>query len=210
MTHADPAPDTSSTDAERIREAIEAWQAQQTDAPPPPMPVRRPVPPAIELEITIAEAFAGVRRPWKPRGEDSVSLALPAGLRDAEQVEIPGAERTLTARIRIAPEPDRAVIGDDLWLTLAVDPHLLEDGGRVEVETPSGRRNVWVPRALPQDARLRIKGCGLPARDDAPAGHVYVKLVPDPSLAGSAARALLDRFAATWTAEQAGLRRAVG
>jgi curved DNA-binding protein len=208
MTHADPAP--SSSDAERIREAIEAWQAQQTDAPPPPVPVRRPVAPPLVLEITIAEAFAGVRRPWKPRGEASVALALPAGLRDGEQVEITRDERPLTARIRIAPEPDRAVVGDDLWLTLAVDPHLLEDGGRVEVETPYGRRNVWAARGLPLDAKLRLKDCGLPARGEAPAGHAFVKLVPDPTLSGSAARALLDRFAATWTSEEAGLRQAVG
>ena len=121
-----------------------------------------------------------------------------------------GADATpLSVRIRITPEPGRAIVGNDLRLTLAVDPQLIERGGRVEVDTPYGARTIWTPPALPAGALHRIRDCGLPARGERSQGHAFVRLEPDPGLSDRIARALLDRFAAAWTPD-APMRRAAG
>ena len=163
-----------------------------------------------ELEISVDEAFQGVARDGEIAGLGRIGLRLPAGLRDGDLVKLDpgrGGREPLSVRVRIAAEPGRTVEGDDLRLTLAVDPQLIEDGGRVTVETPYGARTIWTPPAMPAGALHRIRDCGLPARGDRPQGHAFVRLQPDPALSGRIARALLDRFAAAWTPD-APMRRA--
>jgi curved DNA-binding protein len=155
-----------------------------------------------ELEISIDEAFLGVARDCEIAGLGRIGVRLPAGLRDGDLVELEtgrGGRAPLSVRVRITPEPGRAILGNDLRLTLAVDPQLIERGGRVEVDTPYGLRTIWTPPALPASALHRIRDCGLPARGERSQGHAFVRLEPDPGLSGRIARALLDRFATAWT-----------
>jgi curved DNA-binding protein len=193
-------PDREGGDAERFRLVIEAYrllQAQNlTRAPRPERPKPEP-----ELEISIDEAFEGVARMAEIKGAGRVGVRLPAGMRTGDLVSLPiqGRAKPLERRIRIVSEPGRAVVGDDLWLTVPVDPFIIEDGGRVEVDTPYGARTVWAPRGLPKGAMVRVKDCGLPAHDGHRQGHAFLKLSPDPALAEGGARDLLDRFASAWT-----------
>jgi len=162
-----------------------------------------------ELEISIDEAFEGVARDCEIAGLGRIGVRLPAGLRDGDLVELAagrGGREPLSVRVRIAAEPNRAIVGNDLRLTVAVDPRLIEDGGRVSVETPYGARTIWAPPALPASALHRIRDCGLPARGERSQGHAFVRFEPDPGLSGRIARALLDRFATAWTPD-APLRR---
>ena len=163
-----------------------------------------------ELEISIDEAFQGVARDGEIAGLGRIGVRLPAGLRDGDLVQLEagrGGREPLSVRVRIAAEPGRAIAGNDLRLTLAVDPQLIEHGGRVEVDTPYGARTIWAPPGLPAGALHRIRDCGLPARGERSQGHAFVRLEPDPALSGRIARALLDRFAAAWTPD-APMRRA--
>ena len=166
--------------------------------------------PEPELEISIDEAFQGVARDCEIVGVGRIGVRLPAGLRDGDRFELDtrrGGRAPLFLRIRIAAEPDQTIEGDDLRLTLAVDPQLITDGGRVEVETPYGPRMMWTPPARPEGALLKLSDCGLPARGERPQGHAFVRLAPDPALSGRIAGDLLDRFAAAWTPD-APMRRA--
>lgn len=166
--------------------------------------------PEPELEIGIDEAFQGVARDCELAGIGRIGVRLPAGLRNGDRVELEtgrGGREPLSVRVRIAAEPGRAIDGDDLRLTVSVDPQLIEDGGRIEIETPYGARTIWTPPALPAGALHRIRDCGLPARGSRPQGHAFVRLEPDPALSGRIAHALLDRFAAAWTPD-APMRRA--
>jgi curved DNA-binding protein len=192
-------PDFDGGDAERFRLVIEAYRLlEETGTRLAPAP-RRAASTIPEFEISIDEAFAGVSRTVQVKGAKPMGVRLPPGMRSGDIVHRPGSGGGQGFRIKIVSEPNRAVLGCDLWITLPVDPHILEDGGRIEAETPYGKRNVWAPRGLPAEAMLRVKDCGLPPREGYPQGHAYLKLVPDAALTGSLARALLDRFAATWT-----------
>src|SRR3569623_329418 len=153
-------PDGEAGDEERFRRVIEAYrllqklQALRALAAPlkpaaPEAPAREAPPPV--LEISIAEAMTGLARTLRLPDGSSAPVRLPAGLRNDEKVRLKGRGpegSDLYLRVRIAAEPNRAVVGDDLYLTVAVDPRALNEGGRVEIETPPGPKSAWTPESL--------------------------------------------------------------
>jgi len=204
-------PDGEAGDEERFRRVIEAYrllqklQALRALAAPlkpaaPETPAREAPPPV--LEISIAEAMTGLARTLRLPDGSSAPVRLPAGLRNDEKVRLKGRGpegSDLYLRVRVAAEPNRAVVGDDLYLTVAVDPRALSEGGRVEIETPTGTKSAWIPKAFPQDGRLRLRGEGLPARGARKAGDLYVRPAPAETRPAEGARARLGRFARAWT-----------
>jgi curved DNA-binding protein len=192
-------------DPERFRQVIEAYRTLQR-LEEARAPLREPPPPRPEdqiqlLEITPQEAFAGLARSVRLPNGRSLGLRLPGGLRNGAPVRLKGQGKggaDLFLRVRIVAEGDWSAAGDDLWLTVRVDPRVLSDGGRLEVETLAGPRSVWVPRGLSEPARLRLKGLGLPPAAERPRGHLYLKLEAEEAGAFSGARERLRRFARAW------------
>ena len=93
------------------------------------------------------------------------------------------------------------VRGHDLWITADVPARVLAEGGRVAIETPLGRRIIWLTAKAGERKLVRLVGQGLPARGRHPAGHMFLRLSPAAKGAtDSAARTLLRRFAAAWAA----------
>lgn len=206
-------PDQSGGDAELFRQIIEAWaiiqavhaeRSERQASRPPPRAFVPPEPAPLIVVISPLQAVTGARievaRPGTP-----LRLTLPPGVRSAEVVTFPGAGddgTDLKAPVLIRPGEGLSVLGDDLYMDWAVHPRLLEDGGRIEVETWAGPRQAWVAPALTSPARLRLKGLGLPARGERPCGHLLVTLVPSQD-APTAAELLRDRFCREWTPERA-------
>ena len=85
-------------------------------------------------------------------------------------------------------------------VTVKVAPGLLKKGGRVSLDTPFGRRAVWIDRKAAERGLVRLEGQGLPARGARSRGHLFLRLAAAQGLADSAALALLRRFAAAWAA----------
>ena len=92
------------------------------------------------------------------------------------------------------------VRGDDVWMSVKISPATMKRGGRVAVDTPFGRRIVWIDRKAGERGLVRLEGQGLPARGKRPRGHLFLRLAAAASVADSAALALLRRFAAAWAA----------
>jgi len=194
-------PDRSGGGAERFRQVVEAYHRLravqpiageriiQPPAPYEPEATTVAVGPAVALRGGFAEhRFADGRR---------IRVRLPAGLRHGDTVRAGGAALTVV----LVGSPDMLVRGDDIWLTAAVAPRLLEEGGRVALDTPLGRRIVWLTRKAGERKLVRLVGQGLPARGRHRQGHLFLRLAPAPAgQADSAARALLRRFAAAWAA----------
>ena len=205
-------PDLPGGDAERFRQLIAAWalvQAHQATAQPAPTrrtapPFTAPEPAPLIVVISPEQALAGARIKVERAGSP-LWLIVPAGVRSGDTVTFPNASddgADLTAPILIRPSADLRVIGDDLYMDFAVSPRLLEDGGRIEIETWAGLHQAWVAPDLRQPARLRLKGLGLPARDERPQGHLFVTLVPRLD-APTASELMRDRFCRDWTPERA-------
>lgn len=194
-------PDRAGGGAERFRRAVEAYRilqgaqaraAERMVQPPAPRP-----PQAAVLRIDPLVALRGGHGEHRLADGRLIRVRLPPGLRAGDTVRAAGAE----LQVALVGTPELLVRGDDLWVTAAVPPRLLVDGGRVALETPLGRRIVWLTRKAGERKLIRLAGQGLPARGRHAQGHLFLRLATHPAgQADSAARALLRRFTAAWAA----------
>ena len=196
-------PDQPGGDEARFRRVIAAWRLLQAETPAPALepPPARPAPLPV-VSIAPLEALRGGRIHVEVGGR-SLRLRVPAGMRSGEHLRLrggaaDGADLHLPVLIRAAD--GLSVLGDDLYMTWPTPPRLIEDGGRVEIETHAGPRSAWLtPRQ--QTLRLQLRGLGLPARGPRPAGHLFVTLEPSTD-APSSAEDLLVRFTRVWTPDR--------
>ncbi len=190
-------PDRPSGDAARFRAVLDAYHLLQGK---PSLPALTPEPavekPAEVLAISPRVALSGGSVLSPSQGGKRIRLTLPAGLRADDMVR--AGERIF--RVAIVEADDMQVRGHDLWLTAAIDPSVLEEGGKVAVETPLGRRIVWITERAGERGLVRLPGQGLPARSGHPRGDLFLRLEPAAMINESGARALLRRFAAAWAA----------
>jgi curved DNA-binding protein len=199
-------PDRKGGDAERFREVVEAFhilqgprpaQPRQVAPPPAAVPARAAPTGSTVLSVPPLTALNGGVLDHVLSDGRKIRLTLPAGLRAGDTVRAGDSELTVTIR----GDAGMLVRGDDLWIDVKVDPRLLAEGGRVAVETPLGRRVVWVTRKAGERGLIRLVGQGLPARGRWREGHLFLRLTPlADRKVDSAARTLLRRFTAAWAA----------
>lgn len=188
-------PDRPGGDAARLRAVIEAHDLLRSRLPP----LALSPPPSPILTITPAEAMSGLRRPV--RGADGAPriARLPAGLRAGDRVRLGGEVMT----VAVGSHGGLSVIGDHLCARLEAEAALLRQGGVVQVETPTGRRELRVTRQDAVRGLARLAGAGLPARGRRPQGDLLVWLKPAEAAAepeATPARVKRRRFAAAWAA----------
>ena len=198
-------PDQAGGDAERFRRVIAAYRLIQAHAPARPSlaaPAERPTPRPV-LGLSPMQALAGARVELR-LGARTVRVAVPAGLRTGEHLRLRGGATDgsdLYLAVLIRPEDGVSVMGDDLFMSWPTPSRLMDEGGRVEIETHAGARSAWITPEMAAPARVRFKAMGLPARGPHPAGHLFVTLTPS-SEAPSAAEDLLVRFTRAWAPER--------
>lgn len=158
-------------------------------------PATPAAPDKLTLEITPDLAVLGGDLTADAPGGRRLKIQLPPGLRPGDLV------RAGRDAFEVVVRGDGAIVrGDDLWITLKVEPGLLVDGGRVTVTTPRGERTAWVSRKAAARALVRLPGEGLPAREHHRQGDLFVRLAAGAARAESPARVLLRQFAAAWAA----------
>lgn len=195
-------PDRPGGAPERFRRVVAAYGLLQEAAPeilaPSPAPIFRPgrIVPARRLAITPLIAWAGGSTERVTGDGRTLRIRLPPGLRAGDVIRAD--EEKL--EIEVTAEPGMQVRGHDLWLTVEAPARTLQDGGSLAVNTPFGRRVLWVTKKAGERRLLRAPDLGLPARGRHPQGHLFVRLTPKTGTLDSAARALLRRFAADWAA----------
>lgn len=192
-------------DETRFRRTIAAWrllQATGVTALALAAPARRPAEVPV-VGISPIQALKGGHADVR-LGARTLRVRIAPGLRTGDHVRLKsGADdgADLHLPILIRPIDGLSALGGDLHMTSPAAARLLEDGGRVEIETHAGPRSAWVAPGLTTPVRLRLRGLGLPARGTRAAGHLFVTLTPNAD-APSAAEALLTRFTRAWTPER--------
>ena len=176
------------------------FAAARTTAAPPPPP--RPPPRILRLSIDLAEAIFGGQRPVEAAPGRRLQVRLPAGVRSGEQLRLKGAGddgSDVLVRVDLRLEPGVSLKGQDIWLEVSAPARRLREGQKLEVDTPRGRRAFAAPKTIEEEALVRLKGEGLPARGRHPQGDLILrlKLAPEPR---PGARELLKRFSARWAA----------
>ncbi len=198
-------PDLPGGDDDRFRRVIAAWrQIQEEGGGLTPLAAPKASPEALPVVgITALQAVTGGKTTVQ-LGAKRLKITVAAGMRTGDHLRLRGAASDgadLYLPILIRPVDGLSVLGDDLHMSWAVAPRLIEDGGRVEIDTYAGTRGAWVTPGLTVPVRIRLRDMGLPARGNRPAGHLFVTLNPSED-APSAAEHLLARFTRVWTPER--------
>jgi curved DNA-binding protein len=183
-------PDRPGGAADRFRQVLAAHRLLQATAN---LPALIPPPPEACVEIDPLTALRGGEA---TTADGRLRLRIPAGARHGERLNATGE----VVAVRIAASEAIQVRGSDIWMTVQVADFLLEEGGRASVETPLGRKVLWIGRKTAERRLLRLEGQGLPARGDYPQGSLFIRLAPDEAAPESPARAQLRKFAAAWAA----------
>ncbi|MET0294969.1 MAG: DnaJ C-terminal domain-containing protein [Phenylobacterium sp.] len=183
--------------AEAFREVVEAYHLlQRTPGKPRPAKAARSWSAReskTELVISPEVAVLGGEVEHAADGGRRLRLTLPAGLRAGDKVRADGVELPVVIR----GDGELIVRGDDLWITARIPAKLLAQGGKLAVETPLGRRVVFITEKASAQALVRLQGQGLPARGRHRQGHLFVRLEPGEAEPASTLR---RRFTAAWAA----------
>lgn len=196
-------PSTAGGDAERFRKVIAAWRLIQDGNRPLALAgptLRPPSPPVVAIGPT--DALNGGQVAVRLAGR-TLNIHLPKGLRSGDHLRLRGAgaggaDVYLPVLIRAAD--GLRVLGDDLFMDWPVPTRLMEDGGRLEIDTHAGARSAWIV-AGQAPLSLRLRDLGLPARGSRRQGHLFVNLQPSDDIP-SAAEDLLVRFTRVWTPDR--------
>lgn len=196
-------PDTPGGSEARFRKVIAAWRLiQQETAPLALAPPTRAAPLRPVVGLSPDAALHGGEVTVR-LGRRSLRVRVPPGLRSGEHLRLRGAGdggSDLFLPVLVRGDGRLSAVGDDLYMTCPVPIRLLEDGGRLEIQTHAGARSAWLV-AGHQPLRLRLRGLGLPARGSRAQGHLFVTLEPSED-APSAAEDLLIRFTRVWTPDR--------
>jgi len=196
-------PEAAGGSEARFRKTIAAWRLLQRQTAPLALAAPTARPPAAPV-LTISPLDTLTGGAVKIRlGDRTLRVHLPAGMRTGEHLRLKAAGadgNDLYLPVLVRSANGLSAIGDDLYMSCSVPPRLLEDGGRLEIETHAGSRSAWLV-AGHQPLRLRLKGLGLPARGTRLQGHLFVTLEPSED-APSAAEDLLIRFTRVWTPDR--------
>lgn len=117
---------------------------------------------------------------------DTIRVNIPPGAEPGKRIRLrgkgeagvrggPAGDLFITPRIR--PHPILTRTGRDLTMELPITVGEALRGAVVEVPTPSGTIGVKIPAGAQSGQQLRIKGKGVAAHGQTPAGDLYLRLM---------------------------------
>ena len=137
-----------------------------------------------DIMVTLEEAMRGsvrevnVRRPvGRATKTETYQVRIPPGVTEGQKLRIAGRGEAgsgggesgdLYLRVRLAKHPDFDVDGHDLIYEAELAPWEAVLGAEISVPALDGRVNIKIPAGTQSGQKLRVRGRGLPARDN---GH---------------------------------------
>jgi len=145
-----------------------------------------------ELTVTLEEVLHGAEKAISLRQNgqaQSVSVKVPKGIETGKRLRLSGKGAPspsggppgdLYLKIQVAPHPVFERVDDDLVIERRISFSEACLGTTVEVTTLNGKKyNVKIPAGAQQDAKLRIKGHGLPSGPIGHRGDILVRIAID-------------------------------
>jgi molecular chaperone DnaJ len=117
---------------------------------------------------------------------DTIRFNIPPGAEPSKRIRLRGKGEAgmrggppgdLYIIPRIRPHPLLTRSGKDLSMDLPITIGEAVRGATVEVPTPMGKLNVKIPAGAQSGQQLRLKGKGVPAHGQSPAGDLYLRLM---------------------------------
>lgn len=142
-----------------------------------------------QLSVTLDDVMNGANKniSLRKNGEiQNVSVKVPAGIETGKKLRLKGKGGAappggipgdLFLKVEVLPHDSYSREGDDLIMPIQIEFSEACLGTQVEITTLEGKKfSVKVPPGTPSDAKLRIKGHGLPHGPYGDRGDIYVKI----------------------------------
>ena len=138
---------------------------------------------AGEITISLQEAYTGTERIIDIGGE-KIKLKIKPGAYSGLKLLAKGKGEkaqggkagNLYITINVSPHPDYERKGNDLHMNMPVDLFTALLGGKMEIQTLSGRINMKIPEGTQNGKQFRLKGKGMPVYGTSSYGDLYVKI----------------------------------
>lgn len=137
-----------------------------------------------EISLPLEDMHRGTIRKLTVRlgnAEKTIDVRIAPGARDDSRIRIPGGGPNggdLFVRLRMQPQSQFTVKGDDTEVEVPITPWEAALGGSVEVPTLDGTADIRVPPGIGSGQKLRLKGQGLAIRGGGRGDHfVRIKIV---------------------------------
>ncbi len=138
---------------------------------------------AGEITISLQEAYTGTERIIDLGGE-KIKLKIKPGAYSGLKLLAKGKGEkaqggkagNLYITINVSPHPDYERKGNDLYMNMPVDLFTALLGGKMEIQTLSGRINIKIPEGTQNGKQFRLKGKGMPVYGTSSHGDLYVKI----------------------------------
>ncbi|MCL1979550.1 MAG: J domain-containing protein [Proteobacteria bacterium] len=142
-----------------------------------------------EMTVSLEEVLHGAEKTISLRQDgqsQSVSVKIPKGIEDGKRLRLSGKGAPsssggpagdLYLKIQVEPHPHFMRVDDDLVVEHRIPFSDACLGASLEISTLEGKKfNVKVPAGVQQEAKLRIKGHGLPSGPIGHRGDLLVKI----------------------------------
>lgn len=141
----------------------------------------------LEMPVSLEDVLHGAEKTIVlGRGGEKVSVRIPAGIESGKKLRVKGKGSVphgggqpgdLYLKVKILPHPLFSREGNDLICHKEIPFSSAVLGTKIEVTTLGGKQfNVKVPAGVQAQAKLRLKGHGLPSGAHGPKGDTYVKI----------------------------------
>ena len=138
---------------------------------------------AGEITISLQEAYTGTERIIDIGGE-KIKLKIKPGAYSGLKLLAKGKGEkaqggkagNLYITINVSPHPDYERKGNDLYMNMPVDLFTALLGGKMEIQTLSGRINMKIPEGTQNGKQFRLKGKGMPVYGTSSHGDLYVTI----------------------------------
>ncbi len=123
-----------------------------------------------ELTISLSEAYHGTSRLLNVNGQ-KIKINIKPGAYNGQELRIKGkggkgrngaADGDIYLTIKVMPEKNYTINGNNLTLKTDVDLYTAVLGGKLNVNTLSGKLNINIPKGTQNGTKLRVKGKGMP------------------------------------------------
>jgi curved DNA-binding protein len=123
-----------------------------------------------DLSISLSEAYHGTSRLLTVNGQ-KIKINIKPGAYNGQELRIKGkggkgrnggADGDIYLNIKVLPEKNYTIHGNDLMLKTDVDLYTAVLGGKININTLSGRLNINIPKGIQNGTKLRVKGKGMP------------------------------------------------
>lgn len=146
----------------------------------------------MELSVTLAEVMTGSEKTialGRGSAADKVSVKIPAGIESGKKLRVAGKggpspqggpSGDLYLLINVLPDPNFSRDGNDLIIEKLIPFSSAALGDTIAVPTLEGKTmKIKVPHGIQPQAKLRLKGHGLPSGPLGPRGDLLVRFLAE-------------------------------